>query len=77
VTRHTAKRASRRIQLARIARVKGQRVLMVRVVSTRRSERIKVRIGNRTYRRTVRSNHLVQVASLALPDAGKVTVTLG
>lgn len=72
-----AKVSSRRITVARISRLNGKRVLTVRIVSTRRTERIRIRIGKQTYVRTVRLHHLVKVVNVTVPSSGTVTVTLG
>lgn len=77
VRHKAAKRASRRIAIARIARINGKRILMVRVVSNRRFERIRIRVGRQTYVRTVRLTRLVKVVYVTVPSAGTVTVTLG
>ncbi len=77
VTHKSAKKLSRRISIARIAVRQGKRVLMVRVASTHRTERIKIRVGKHTYRRTVRTNHLVKVTNVALGSVKSVQVTLG
>jgi hypothetical protein len=76
--RHTTLKAqARRITVARIFRLNGKRVLMVRVVSDRQTERIRIRIGKQTYMRTVRLNRLVKVVNVTVPSSGKVSVTLG
>ncbi len=77
ITHKSAKKASRRISLARVAVRNGKRVLIVRVMSTHRTERIKIRVGKHTYRRTVATNHRVKVTNVTLPAKAKVSVTLG
>ena len=77
VTHKSAKKQSRRISIARVALRQGKRVLIVRVMSTRRTERIKIRVGKHTYRRTVATNHRVRITDVTLPGSGTVKVTLG
>ncbi len=75
--KHKSAKSARRISIARVSLRKGKRVLVVRVMSPRRTERINIRIGKRTYRRTVATNHRVKVANLTLPRTGTVKVSLG
>ena len=77
VKHKSAKKKARRISVAHIALRGGKRVLLVRVISTHKTEWIKIKVGKRTYRRHVRTNHLVKVANVTLPKAGSVKVTLG
>ncbi len=70
-------RSTRRISLTQVRFVKGRLVLMVRVLSKNKSERIRIRIGKRSVLRRVRSNHLVRVANVTLPSSGDVRVSLG
>lgn len=72
------KKVARRVSAARVVRLKGgTRVLMVRVASTRSTERIKIRMkGRRTLTKRVRTNRLVRVAGVKVPRGVKVKVTL-
>ncbi len=55
---------------------KGKRSAWVRVNSSRRSEKIVVRVGKRSYVRRVGTNKLVKVASLTIPKGVSISVTL-
>ncbi|MCD6726511.1 MAG: hypothetical protein LT070_04650 [Solirubrobacteraceae bacterium] len=72
-----AKPRARHLAVARLSRTSGgKRVLVVRVTSPRRTERISVRARKLRAKRTVRTNRLVRVKHLKLPAKGKVTVRL-
>lgn len=70
-------KAKRRIAVARISRRHGERVLSLRVTSTRRAETVRIRVGKaRALRRRVATNRLVTIRGLALREGVTVTVTL-
>ena len=71
-----AKKAKRRLAIARISIRGGKRVLVVRVNSPRRSEKIRVRAGKVRARRSVATNRLVTINDVALPAGSKVVVSL-
>ena len=68
------KQATRRVAVARISLRQGKHVLFVRVRSSRKHERIMVRLGKQSLRRTIATNHLVRIADV--PEGVVVTVTI-
>lgn len=68
----------RRITTTRVIRLRtGKRALLVRVSSTRRTEKIRIRVGKRrAVVRTVKTGRLVRVSQLSVPAGARTTVAL-
>jgi hypothetical protein len=71
-----AKKAKRKVAIARVHTKGGKRFLVVRVNSPRKSEHIRVRTGKKSVKRAVKTNRIVTVKDLAIPAGQKVIVSL-